>query len=216
MAKTVIDVVDFKGRGYKIANSWWGRAWLANLELYSDYENRLPRARSYLRGGKVRKLTVDKGQVTARVQGSRRTPYKVYVDLAPLGAVRYAELQAYLGERIDSLESLLEGNFPEDLGHELIYGDFGLFPGPREIDFGCSCPDWAYLCKHVGAVLYAIGMLFDVDPMLFFELRDVEVSGLIQDSIDIRLQNYLTLAQQIKPQDPLVLSEDAAKKLFEL
>ena len=33
----------------------------------------------------------------------------------------------------------------------------GLFPAPEEIKFSCSCPDWAYMCKHVAAVLYGVG-----------------------------------------------------------
>ncbi|MDO8348935.1 MAG: hypothetical protein Q7T30_01775, partial [Planctomycetota bacterium] len=37
----------------KIASSFWGKAWCDNLERYSDYSNRLPRGRTYVRNGSV-------------------------------------------------------------------------------------------------------------------------------------------------------------------
>ena len=37
--------------GRKIAVTFWGDAWCKNLESYSDYSNRLPRGRTYVRNG---------------------------------------------------------------------------------------------------------------------------------------------------------------------
>ena len=37
--------------GRTIARTFWGKAWCDNLETYRDYENRLPRGRSYVRNG---------------------------------------------------------------------------------------------------------------------------------------------------------------------
>ena len=37
--------------GRSIANTFWGKAWCDNLEAYSDYANRLPRGRTYVRNG---------------------------------------------------------------------------------------------------------------------------------------------------------------------
>ena len=56
--------------GRKIAGTFWGKAWCDNLEAYSDYENRLPRGRTYVRNGSVVDLQISKGNVTARVSGS--------------------------------------------------------------------------------------------------------------------------------------------------
>ena len=39
--------------GRKIATTFWGKAWCDNLERYSDYANRLPRGRTYVRNGSV-------------------------------------------------------------------------------------------------------------------------------------------------------------------
>ena len=43
--------------GRKIASTFWGQAWCTNLESYSDFENRLPRGRTYVRNGSVVHLT---------------------------------------------------------------------------------------------------------------------------------------------------------------
>jgi len=55
----------------------------------------------------------------------------------------------------------------------------GLFPSPAEIEFSCSCPDWALMCKHVAAVLYGIGARLDEKPDLLFALRRVDQQDLI-------------------------------------
>jgi hypothetical protein len=56
--------------GRKIANNFWGKAWCDNLESYSDYENRLPRGRTYVRNGSVVDLQIERGQIRAMVSGS--------------------------------------------------------------------------------------------------------------------------------------------------
>ena len=68
---------------------------------------------------------------------------------------------------------------------ELFQGENGLFPTPREISFNCSCPDWALLCKHVAATLYGVGARLDENPLLFFELRGIDVDKFI----DVTLAN---------------------------
>ena len=67
----------------------------------------------------------------------------------------------------------------------------GLFPTPKEIRFSCSCPDWAEMCKHVAAVLYGIGARFDEDPLLFFELREIEFTELLKKSVEDKMSSML-------------------------
>jgi uncharacterized Zn finger protein len=55
----------------------------------------------------------------------------------------------------------------------------GLFPAPKEIQFSCSCPDWASMCKHVAAVLYGVGARLDEQPELIFALRGVDAKDLV-------------------------------------
>ena len=57
-------------QGRTIARSFWGKAWCDNLESYSDFANRLPRGRTYVRNGSVMDLQLGTGTVKALVSGS--------------------------------------------------------------------------------------------------------------------------------------------------
>lgn len=181
--------------GRKIAKNWWGLAWCDNLERYADYETRLPRGQRYVRSGAVVDLQIQKGKILARVQGSRKVPYKVEIRISPLSQQHCDEIMERCGSRANSLESLLEGSFPESL-KDVFLGTGGLFPTPREISFGCSCPDWAMMCKHVAAALYGVGARLDQDPMLFFTLRGIETDRFVDVAIANRIERMLANADK--------------------
>lgn len=181
--------------GTAIARSWWGKAWCRNLEQYADYESRLGRGKRYLRTGAVLDLKIQKGKVLAKVQGSRKTPYKVEVRISPLSEEKCQVILNKCGRRIENLEALASGNFPEDL-KELFVGQDGLFPTPREISFSCSCPDWALLCKHVAAVLYGVGARLDSQPSLFFELRGIDMERFLDVALANKVETMLENAQK--------------------
>ena len=44
--------------GRAIVKTFWGKAWCDNLERYSDFANRLPRGRTYVRNGSVIDLQI--------------------------------------------------------------------------------------------------------------------------------------------------------------
>lgn len=188
----VLEPVVIQGRG--IANSWWGRAWCANLERYADFESRLGRGKRYVRTGAVIDLKIEKGRIRARVQGSRKTPYKVEIRISPLSEERCQTIIGKCGQRVENLEKLLAGDFPVELKDLFVERD-GLFPSPREISFSCSCPDWALMCKHVAAALYGIGARLDENPSLFFELRGIEVGRFIDVAIANRVELMLKNAE---------------------
>ena len=139
----------------QIANSWWGKAWCQNLERYADFDTRLPRGRRYVRTGAVIDLQIKKGKIQARVQGTRKTPYKVEIRISPLSERRIEEITGKCETRVETLDQLVNGDFPKEL-KDVFLEDGGLFPEPREISFSCSCPDWAVMCKHVAASLYGV------------------------------------------------------------
>ena len=182
-------------QGRNIAKSWWGRAWCNNLERYADYESRLGRGKRYVKTGAVIDLNISKGRIQAKVQGSRKTPYKVEIRISPLSEERCQEILQTCGKRVETLEKLLAGDFPEEL-KELFTQRGGLFPSSREISFSCSCPDWALMCKHVAAVLYGIGARLDENPSLFFELRGIEMGRFIDVAIASRVERMLKNAGQ--------------------
>jgi uncharacterized Zn finger protein len=163
--------------GRAIARTFWGKAWCDNLERYSDYSNRLPRGRTYVRNGSVVDLALAPGQVAARVSGSRL--YQVAIEVTPLARARWRALCADCGGAIDSVVELLQGRFARGVMERLCHPKTGLFPAPSELRFSCTCPDWASMCKHVAASLYGVGARLDERPELFFALRQVDEQDLI-------------------------------------
>lgn len=164
------------GRG-SIAKTFWGKAWCDNLERYSDYANRLPRGRSYVRNGSVIDLKVAEGVIQAQVKGSRL--YKVAVSVAAVPARQWQAISADCAGSIDTLVELLQGRLSKAVMERICTPKTGLFPAPKEISFTCSCPDWAAMCKHVAAVLYGIGVRLDAQPDLLFSLRRVDAKDLV-------------------------------------
>lgn len=195
-------------QGRAIATSWWGKAWNANLEHYADYASRIGRGKTYVRSGAVLDLRILKGAVEALVQGSKARPYGVSIQIDAVSQEKWEKVTELCKQRIESLEELSEGKFPEEL--EILFTDprYGLFPSPREIHFDCSCPDWASMCKHVAAVLYGIGARLDQDPLLFFELRGRNGHELIRRSMESRLEAMLQNAGKKSLRE--IPEEDAA------
>lgn len=163
--------------GRAIARTFWGRAWCENLERYSDFANRLPRGRTYVRNGSVVDLQVSPGEVRAIVSGS--SLYRVAVKVAAVPRKHWAAICSDCAGGIDSLVELLQGRFSKGVMERICRPGTGLFPAPAEIHLSCSCPDWATMCKHVAAVLYGVGARLDERPELLFALRQVDEKELV-------------------------------------
>lgn len=163
--------------GRKIARTFWGEAWCENLESYSDFSNRLPRGRTYARNGSIMDLQIAAGKVTGLVSGSSLYTVTVSIERAP--AKLWKELVAGCADSIGSVIELLEGRVSGQTMARLSSSESGLFPRPREMEFDCTCPDWARMCKHVAAVLYGVGARLDDEPELLFELRGVDHTDLV-------------------------------------
>jgi uncharacterized Zn finger protein len=160
-----------------IAKSFWGKAWCANLERYSDYSNRLPRGRTYLRNGSVIDLKIAEGEVSAQVAGS--SLYRISVKISAVSGAHWQGIARDCARSIDTLVELLQGQLSTAVMERITRPGTGLFPSPEEIRFSCSCPDSAAMCKHVAATLYGIGARLDASPELLFSLRKVDASELI-------------------------------------
>lgn len=176
-----IEPVEIQGR--TIARSFWGKGWCEQLESFSDYENRLPRGRSYVRAGTVCHLEIREGEVEALVSGT--SLYKVKVSIDPLSNENWQQVKRRCSGQIGSLLELLQGKLSDHVMETVTNRETGLFPLPDEIEFDCSCPDWAVMCKHVAAVLYGIGARLDKQPALLFKLRGVDHEELIADELDV-------------------------------
>jgi len=183
MRKKGLDVQPIEIQGRKIARTFWGEAWCEHLEKFSDYSNRLPRGRTYVRNGSVCHLEINKGRINAYVSGSDL--YKLEVNITPLSASRWKEIKKQCAGQIGSLLELLQGKLSKQVMEIVTDQKTGLFPSPNEIKLGCDCPDWANMCKHVAAVLYGIGARLDQHPELLFVLRGVDHNDLISADVKI-------------------------------
>jgi uncharacterized Zn finger protein len=163
--------------GRQIAATFWGKAWCDNLEAYSDYANRLPRGRTYVRNGSVVDLRVAEGKVTALVSGSDL--YQIEIKIKPLARRLWESIRTECAGQIDSLIELLQGRLSSSVMQIVTRPERGLFPSPGEIGLDCSCPDWADMCKHVAAALYGVGARLDEKPELLFLLRGIDAADLI-------------------------------------
>jgi len=169
-------------QGRTITTTFWGKAWCENLERYSDYANRLPRGRTYVRNGSVIDLHIGAGHISARVMGSDL--YRIEVSVTELPPTRWRALGKDCTGSIDSLVELLQGRFSKHVMQRICAPGTGLFPSPKEVKFTCSCPDWAAMCKHVAAVLYGVGVRLDTQPELLFTLRKVDATDLVERARD--------------------------------
>lgn len=183
LRKKGLDVKPVEIDGRKIARTFWGAAWCDHLESFSDYENRLPRGRTYVRNGSVCHLDIAKGEITAMVSGSRL--YTTKIAIKPLASKKWKDVKKRCAGQIGSLLELLQGRLSKNVMSVVTDRKNGLFPLPGEIGLHCSCPDWAIMCKHVAAVLYGVGARLDEQPELLFLLRGVDHEELISAEVGV-------------------------------
>jgi uncharacterized Zn finger protein len=184
----VICPVQIEGR--TIVRSFWGKGWCTHLESFSDFANRLPRGRTYVRNGSVCHLEIGPGQVSAMVSGSKI--YNVSIGIKELSAPAWGAVKRKCAGSIGSLLELLQGRLSDQIMQVVTDVNKGLFPRPEEISLQCNCPDWAVMCKHVAAVLYGVGHRLDQEPELLFTLRGVDPRELISSDL-----SYLDDSSQV-------------------
>jgi uncharacterized Zn finger protein len=160
--------------------SWWARRWIALLESF-DIGARLGRGRSYARRGQVLSIEINKGNVSAEVQGSRPKPYDVEIKIKTLLAADWKKLVDALFHEVLFVAKLLGGEMPPDIERTFKAAGLSLFPERSgDLQTSCSCPDWSNPCKHIAAVYYLLGEEFDRDPFLIFKLRGMDREGLME------------------------------------
>jgi uncharacterized Zn finger protein len=192
--------------GRTIATTFWGKAWCDNLESYSDYENRLPRGRTYCRNGSIADLKIKPGEITASVIGS--SLYTVNIEITDMPNKKLEQLVKACSSNISSMVELLEGRLSSSVMETVTDKSIGLFPAPKEISLSCSCPDWATMCKHVAAVMYGVGNRLDRAPELLFTLRGVDAQEL--------LTNPQTIQAPTIPESSRIMASVDLWEVFEI
>jgi len=155
--------------------TWWGSEWLKSL-THIDYANRIPRGSAYARKGAVRSIDVNGNVITAKVSGSRPTPYRVTIRV-PLFKKEQTELfMKKLLEQPALISKLLNRELDPEVFHVAKRIGLNLFPQRwSDLDMNCSCPDWAVPCKHLAAVIYMMSREIDNDPFLVFSMHGVDL-----------------------------------------
>lgn len=162
-----------------VGQRWWSRRWIEALEAL-ELGGRLTRGRSYARQGQVVALDIASGGVSARVQGSRLTPYEVRIGVTRIPSKGWKSLTALLTRRPIFVAKLLSGEMPDGIEDAFREAGLSLFPARiGDLKTRCSCPDWSNPCKHIAAVYYLLGEEFDRDPFLLFTLRGMERDKLL-------------------------------------
>ena len=191
--------------GQKIAKSFWGKAWCDNIDNFADYQSRLRVARNYLRHGAVIDLKISENKITSLVSGSEL--YQVEIKFKALDEYQLKEFHNEISKNITSVIDLLNGNITDEIIEIICHEDYGLFPKENEIILDCNCPDYADVCKHIAATMYAVGIKLDDDPELFFTLRGIELN----DNFFANNINILTSPDVIEAEE---LSLDDAAEMF--
>lgn len=170
-----IQPIQIEGR--TIARTFWGKGWCTHMESFCDFDNRLPRGRTYVRNGSVCHLEINEGHVNAVVAGS--SIYHINIEIKPLIAAKWQIIKNTCAGQISSLLDLLSGTLSSGVMDVVCHPDDGLFPLMHDLKFSCDCPDWASMCKHVAAALYGVGSRLDASPEQLFKLRGVNFEDLI-------------------------------------
>lgn len=157
----------------KVGTTWWGQRWIEALEqVLGGDAGRLARGRTYARAGRTHDLVVEGGEATAKVTGSRPTPYEITIALTQLSDAAWKAAIVNMSAQARFSAELLAGQMPKEIDEAFRSGGCSLFPTKRnELVTECSCPDWGDPCKHVAATHYVLGDALDRDPFLLFELR---------------------------------------------
>ena len=199
----------------KIAKSWWGKAWVNHLKHYADYDNRVGRGRSYVKNGMVIHFAIQSGYIEAMVMGTSSRPYKIKIEIKKLSTNKWNKIKHLSRKHFYTLPELTEGRLPEELRNIFSDNKEGIFPSLKEMNFHCSCPDWAVMCKHVSAVLFAIGAKIDDNIDLFFKLRGVDIAELVQSALKGETRE-LRAQKSLKGVPVLKLSEKNMALLFDI
>lgn len=155
----------------KIGATWWSKKWISLLESFG-WSNRLSRGRNYARKGQVVNVIINPGVITAKVQGTRSTPYEVMISIPPFTTSQWKKIFKELNSQAIYSARLIASEMPSDIEEVFTRAQVSLFPqSKRDLRTKCSCPDSANPCKHIAAVYYVIGEEFDRDPFLIFHLR---------------------------------------------
>jgi uncharacterized Zn finger protein len=170
----------------QIGETWWSRRFLEAVES-ALVGGRWVRGRAYARRGQVFELDIANGLISARVQGSRPTPYKVRVAMPVVRDEEWDRILVSLASQASYCASMLAGELPHEVEDVFAEAGVTMLPSPTSrLTTGCTCPDWANPCKHVAAVCYLVAERFDLDPFAVLAWRGRDRAAVLQRLRELR------------------------------
>ncbi|MDR0663158.1 MAG: DEAD/DEAH box helicase family protein [Spirochaetaceae bacterium] len=158
----------------------WGKWFMDVLESY-NLGARLDRGRSYANTGKVVKLEVKDGRVTAKVKGHYRPYYHVEITFPPTPEKEQTEVKAVIENDPALLARIASGELPEEFLKKLKGKGIALIPKKwADMKKTCDCPDsgWYSTCKHIAALYFVLARAIDAEPDILFKLRGIDLKAL--------------------------------------
>ncbi|MDQ6786661.1 MAG: DEAD/DEAH box helicase [Acidobacteriota bacterium] len=190
--------------------TWWGKQWLGALTAV-DWDNRLPRGKTYANNGSVRHFEIGENQISAKVQGS--SMYRISIKIPPFTTAQKKELL----DRVAADPAIISGLLNRVLDPQIlkIAESCGIQVFPRRWDdfsMNCSCPDWAVPCKHLAAVVFVVSREIDKNPFVVFNLHGLDLlTELGRRGVKVEKQAKISIA---KTNDLLVAESAESAKEF--
>jgi uncharacterized Zn finger protein len=214
--KEARDGIKARSQRGSFTSSWWAEQWIAALERLVD-SGRLTRGRRYARKGQVLSIVETRDGIAARVQGSRKTPYKINIQVTPLTDVQWDKVIDALSEQALFTAQLLAGEMPQEIEQAFSAAGVSLFPAKRgDLKTDCSCPDYANPCKHIAATHYILGERFDEDPFLLFRLRGRTQEQILQALRQRRAGQMEMIAEESPEPETAIPLEDSLEHFWDL
>lgn len=151
--------------------TWWSQRFIKILESFK-LGGRLARGKAYAQEAKVLKINISSGLVTAAVQGSRKSSYRISIRFEPLPDQAWKQVLYNMTRKAIYATEMLLDRMPTDIETVFAHAGSSLFPERLEdLKSECDCPDWSNPCKHIAATYYVLAQHFDLDPFLIFVWR---------------------------------------------
>lgn len=150
----------------------WAETWRDVLGGPSvELARRVRQGRATHRSGRVSDVRVGAGRVSARVQGSRATPFLVEVEIPLLNDAEWEVIIDLLASRIRYRARLLAGHEPEGLVEEARQAGVEMFPTIDQIAVAAGHSGESPFPVVGAAVWEAVAVRIDASPFPLLKLR---------------------------------------------
>jgi len=184
--------------------TWWGEQWL-NALTHIDFDNRLPRGRAYASHGAVLDIRVKNNRIEAKVQGTRKEPYHIFIEVPRFSQAQKNKLIGAIKSDPLLIPELLNRQLPQELQRIARDHHLKLFPSSwKDLKMRCSCPDYAVPCKHLAAVIYLLANEIDANPFLVLQLHGVNLISELKKA-GLTVQQHAR--EEICPVEQMIVDE---------